>query len=144
MRNLPETPGKRGNRNRTHRCSKPRKTIMALVNIKGYVYYTRSVRRNGRVTSESYGSGELAELCYRVDQHTRERRALVRAARHAEHREAVQARQERRAELRSIRERYVAADRTVEQYGRRVGRLVEAIMGALGYHRPDRCRWRRK
>jgi hypothetical protein len=117
---------------------------MALVNIKGHVYYTKSVRRGKKVTSKSYGSGELAGLCAYMDWHDREIERYERALRRAEHREAVEARRNHREELRSLRERLASTHRAMGDYHRHVGRIVVAILGRMGYHQADRSRWRRR
>jgi hypothetical protein len=89
-------------------------------------YYQRSVRRNGRVVSEYYGSGAAAVAVWIMDGEAREaRREAQAAARAAE------------AEER----RLFSEERTL---GRSVRLLVECGIEGMGYAKYDRHQWRRR
>jgi hypothetical protein len=123
---------------------------MALVIIKGHVYYTRSIRIGKRVTSVSLGcgSGRQALLAAELDEEDRAlreaERAAARASREAEYRAAVRARQDVRERLRADRERLRETDRALAGYHRHVARTVEGVLGRMGYHRHHGAEWRRR
>jgi hypothetical protein len=123
---------------------------MAVVHVNGHLYYTRSVRRGGRVTSMSFGPahGETARLFADVHRLEREERRIERMQRWEEKRERSEARQQaRRAEReenRALRDRLDSTDRLMAEYSKRVTKAVEAHLTALGYHRHDRGEWRRR
>jgi hypothetical protein len=85
-------------------------------------YYQRSVRINGRVTTEYGGVGVLGQWYAEQDE---QRRQLVQAD---------------RDETRRHREAY----RAEGTLGRRLTALVELALNAAGYARHDRGEWRRR
>src|SRR5262245_5319490 len=123
---------------------------MALVHVNGHLYFTHSVRRGGRVTSESYGPvhTENARLFVAMDRINREKRQAERMRRKAEKRQQTEGRREARRiareEVQALRQRLDSTDRTMAEYFRRIGQAVEAHLTALGYHRHDRGPWRRR
>jgi hypothetical protein len=117
---------------------------MALVFIKGHAYYTKSFRRAGRVTSRSVGGGELAVLMARMDRVDREEAEALRAERSRARATAKAEAQARRDALKALRDRLAAVDHAVAGRYRRLGRAAEATLEALGYHKADRSRWRRR
>jgi hypothetical protein len=123
---------------------------MALVHVNGHLYYTRSVRIGGRVTSQSYGpaESEYARFMTAADRLIREEGRAERIRRLTEKRERFEARQEARRvasqECPALRERLDTIDRLVAEDFHRVRQAVGAWLTALGYHRHDRGEWRRR
>ncbi len=71
---------------------------MAIVHVNGHLYYTKSVRQGGRVTSKSYKSygpalGEYARIFASWDRIEREARRIERMRRWETRREQSEARQ---------------------------------------------------
>jgi hypothetical protein len=99
---------------------------MAWDTRRGHRYYYRSVRRGGRVVKEYLGTGRVAELSARLDDLTRERRAIERQDRAAE-RARCEVLEAQTLELIQLTDALVAATLTV-----------------AGYHRHDRGAWRRR
>jgi hypothetical protein len=93
---------------------------------RGRRYYTRSVKRNGRVEREYLGCGPAAELAARLD-------ALERVQREEER----QARREEQA-------RYEAVDRSVAEFCESVELLAEAALVLAGCHWHERGEWRKR
>ena len=98
---------------------------MAVVYRNGRPYLYESVRRNGRVTSEYKGCGELAFLAGQVDRLVREQEDAETAVFEAE------------------REEMDAAERVVVDYFNRVEDLTRAALLACGFHQHKR-QWRRR
>jgi hypothetical protein len=98
---------------------------MALVYRNGRPYLYRSIRRDGRVTSEYRGSGEWTIDTAKLEALEREDRELARF------------------EAQAKRERLEAVERTLVEYFERVEDLAGAALYAAGYHRPKR-EWRRR
>jgi hypothetical protein len=98
---------------------------MALVYRNGRIYSYKSVRRNGRVTSEYRGSGELAVLIGALDA------------------EEERDREAKREELRSERVALESAERSLTEYFERVEDLTRAALHASGLHQHKR-QWRRR
>lgn len=96
---------------------------MAIVTRNGRAYAYRSVRRNGKVTSEYRGSGELAAVIALLDDEDRQERDWERAERRAE-REATE-----------------AAEQPVVDYFEPVEDLTRAALFAAGFHQHER-QWR--
>jgi hypothetical protein len=119
---------------------------MALVHVNGRLYFTHSVRRGSRVTSQSYGPvpSEDAQVMRAMDRLLREKRESERTKRIMERRDRSKARQAAIRDHRDFRDRLDALDCTMAEYFRRVGKDVEAILIDLGYHRHDRGQWRRR
>jgi hypothetical protein len=117
---------------------------MGLALVNGHLYYRKSIRRGGKVTSEYRGSGDLAVFVAILDEeHWEEVRARREAKRRSENELAV-ARQARREARQALGNRLSSIDRTMASYHRRIGKTVEAILTALGYHRHARGQWRRR
>lgn len=91
---------------------------------RGGVYYTRSVRINGRVVRQYVGMGEAAVLAAEQD-------ATERAERRA--REAAWAQE--RAELES-------ADESIGELDEIAELVMAAVLLCSGYHRHNRGEWR--
>ncbi len=119
---------------------------MALVYVNGHPYFTHSFRKRGRVTSQSYGPvvSEYAQVMIAMDRLLSEKQETERLKRLTKRRELSKARQAAIREHRDYRDRLDALDHTMAEYFRRVGRDVEAILIALGFHRHDRGQWRRR
>jgi hypothetical protein len=98
---------------------------MALVRRGGGIYYYRSFRRDGRVTSQYHGSGQAARALAMLDA---ERRAVEDT--------------ERRA-ARAERDRLAAVDRVVVELDEAVDSIMRAALSAAGYRRHNRGEWRR-
>src|SRR5262249_38059080 len=98
---------------------------MGLVHIKGHLYYTRSIRGGTKVTSRVEASGRVAIDFAAMDRLLRERDELERALMRAEYREAVDERRAEREKARVHRERIASIHRSVGDYYRRVGKMVE-------------------
>lgn len=98
---------------------------MGLVYRNGRPYLYRSVRRNGRVTSEYCGSGQAA-LCFAVWD------ADDRAEREHE-----------RAECDAERKRSDALAACLDDYCGQVEALARSALYAAGYHYPKRT-WRKR
>ena len=99
---------------------------MALVIRNGRPRLQRSVRRDGRVTTEYVGSGEFASALGQLEAMDRE---------------------ERRRQLaneREERDRLDADDRPVAELFRLVEIIAGATLKAAGYHRHHRGEWRRR
>jgi hypothetical protein len=96
---------------------------MALVHRNGRPRLQRSIRRNGRVTSEYRGSGEIALLMAHLDALDREERDAVC--------------DEEQAELAAT----TADESMLAGFCERVEDLTRAALYAAGYHRPKR-QWR--
>ena len=98
---------------------------MAWENRKGHGrYYTRSIKRVGRVMRQYFGIGPLAELAAKED-------ADRRAERAAEH-EA----------WRDEREQIEAVEDQVRVVHRSADLLMKAVLYAQGYHQHKRGEWR--
>jgi hypothetical protein len=89
-------------------------------------YYTRSVRRDGRVVREYVGTGRVAEAIAAVDRERRAKRAAQR--------EASRAALTRLAEADALVSTLCAAAETA----------ARAHLLLAGYHRHDRGGWRRR
>ncbi len=89
-------------------------------------YYTRSVRREGRVVRQYFGTGPVAELAAATDEERRLRREI--AAR------------DRRAE----KARHDAAFSPLQELCKLADLLAAASLLVAGYHRHDRGEWRRR
>jgi hypothetical protein len=87
---------------------------MALIDRNGRSYYIKSVRRNGRVTSEYQGSGMAAVMKARMDKVRRTRREAADA------------------DWRAERKRLEAEDRTLDELCTRVEIIVRAALGSRG------------
>ena len=98
---------------------------MALVYRDGRPYSYRSVRRNGRVTSEYRGSGQIALLIERMDALERDSRESERSDREAGH-----------AQL-------DAAEQVLTNYYEHVETLARAALYAAGFHLHKR-QWRKR
>jgi hypothetical protein len=119
---------------------------MALVHVNGRLYFTHSIRRRGRVTSESYGpvDSESAQLVAARDRLMREERRDERMQRSEARREASEARQAVLRERKEFRDRLDSIDRMMAAYFRRTGKAVDAMMAEQGFHRHARGKWRRR
>ena len=93
---------------------------------RGGRYYTRSVKRNGRVSREYVGCGPAAELIAQMEALERERRD-----------------EERRA-AREAEERRCALEAPVRQLCEAAELWAQVALVAAGYHRHDRGEWRRR
>jgi hypothetical protein len=89
-------------------------------------YYTRSIRRNGRVVREYLGTGELAEIFAEDDK-------LQREIRNAE---AMQLTQERKRDQQ--------IDQLLDLLGDHVDCLSKGVLIASGYHQHKRSEWRKR
>jgi hypothetical protein len=94
---------------------------MAIVYRNGRAYAYKSIRRNGRVTSEYRGSGDIAMLAALLDAEDQEQRDWERAE----------------------RERLETAERTLCDYFNRVDDLARAALLASGFHQHKR-QWRKR
>ena len=119
---------------------------MALVHVNGRLYYTKSMRVGGRVTSMSYGPAlsEYARAMVLMDRLLREERRAERMQRQEERRERAGVRRSDRIAAGKFRDRIAAADSAVAQYHRQTRRLADGMLRALGYHRHARGQWRRR
>jgi hypothetical protein len=117
---------------------------MALVYINGHMYYTKSVRHGGRVTSECWASGEVAMLFAQMDTLIQEEKQALRCERRELERQQTEARRARKEESKSVRERLDSTDRAMIHYSQMIGTRVDTILADLGYHRPNRSKWRRR
>jgi hypothetical protein len=98
---------------------------MALVYRNGRPRLQRSVRRDGRVTTDYVASGELALIADRLENCERDYHELEML------------------EQRARREVDDANERGLTDYCDRVEDLARAALYAAGYHRPKR-EWRRR
>jgi hypothetical protein len=98
---------------------------MALVFRNARPYYHRSVRRDGRVTSEYRGSGKLALLIHEMDGMSRDARAWERLE---------------ETDERDARE---AAEQPLDEYFDLVEQIVREALLAAGYHQHKR-EWRKR
>jgi hypothetical protein len=89
-------------------------------------YYTRSVRREGRVVRQYFGNGPVAELAAATDAERRLSREIVA--------------RERRAE----QGRYDAAFSPLQELCKVTDLLAAASLLLAGYHRHARGDWRRR
>ena len=89
-------------------------------------YYTRSVRRDGRVVRQYFGTGLCGEAAAAAD---RERGAARDAAREA---------------MRAALNRLAQADAQVTALCQAAETAARAHLLIAGYHRHDRGRWRRR
>jgi hypothetical protein len=89
-------------------------------------YYSRSLRRDGRVVRQYVGAGEAGEAAASVDQ---ERRAARDAEREA---------------MRSTLGRFAEADRQVAFICEAAETAARAWLLLGGYHQHDRGAWRRR
>lgn len=117
---------------------------MAFVYINGYLYYTKSVRRGARVTSECWATGEDALLLARLDMLVKEEEQARRREEWEREREQTETRRARNEETKALREQLDSIERAMAEYVRVVGKKVGAILTGLGYHRPNRGKWRRR
>jgi hypothetical protein len=119
---------------------------MAVVRVKGRLYYTKSVRRGGRVTSQSYGParGKSARWAAEFDRFDRLERQIERMQREDERRERSEAQMAAVQACRDLRERLDAIDRDVAAYFRRATKDVDVLMASRGFYRHARGRWRRR
>jgi hypothetical protein len=92
----------------------------------GRRYYTRSVRRDGRVVRQYVGAGEAGEAAAAADQERR-------AARNAE-----------RVAMRSTLSRLAEVDRQVAVLSEAAETAARAWFLLGGYQRHDRGQWRRR
>src|SRR4051812_32644713 len=119
---------------------------MALVRRGAKVYYYRSCRVDGRVTSRYVGSGELAEACARLDAHFKSE-AARRDARYRRESAALDARR-RALDLRARQvwlphvETTGAADARLAAWYDEVEGVFRGAMAAAGCHEHKRT-WRR-
>ena len=117
---------------------------MGLVIRNGRAYFLESYRLGNRVTSRCVGTGELALLLAYEHRLIRSDRETLRRELEATRQERVATRRQEQGETRGLRKRTTLADRIVGTYFRRVTKTVDRTLAALGYHRHDRGRWRRK
>jgi hypothetical protein len=89
-------------------------------------YYTRSVRRGGKVIREYFGVGDVAVLIAKLD--TLERRQRVAAR---------QAQQQIRMQLKAL-------DSVVAEVWNGIEIVARAALVAAGYRQHQRGEWRRK
>ena len=89
-------------------------------------YFTRSVRRAGRVVREYVGAGPKGETAAAEDAYRRSRRDVEQAAQRTE-----------RNQLNSNEAETSDLCLTVDK-------VVEAALAGAGYHRHDRGAWRRR
>jgi hypothetical protein len=99
---------------------------MATVYRNGRPYIYRSLRRDGRVTSEYGGSGEDARLIGDLEAIERAERDALRREEHDE------------------RKRLDALDRILVELAGRARDLARDALTAAGYHQHDRGRWRKR
>ena len=93
---------------------------------RGGQYYTRSVRRDGRICREYIGTGPVAETIAAVD-------LMERSRRQAEHRALAV---DRQASL-TVEEAVMELDRAVETLAR-----LELV--CAGFHQHHRGQWRKR
>jgi hypothetical protein len=119
---------------------------MALVHVNGHLYFTKSVRQGRKVTSYSYGPAhdETAQLFVQFDRMMRQERQIERMERRERRRKQSEARRAGNQEIQALRRRLDSTDRLMAGYFRRIGKTVETILLALGYHRHARGQWRRR
>jgi hypothetical protein len=117
---------------------------MGLSRVNGHWYYRKSIRQGRKVTSEYVGSGDLAVFAAILDEERREERREFYAAKRQSEREQATALQAQREALEDFRDRLDSIDRTMAGYFRRIGKAVDALMAARGFHRHDRGEWRRR
>ena len=89
-------------------------------------YYTRSVKRDGRVCREYIGQGPVAEAIAQLDGLDRDRREFE----HWQQREAERQRS--------------AQDEQVRDFCEQVDLLTRLALVSAGYHQHDRGEWRRR
>jgi hypothetical protein len=99
---------------------------MATVHRNGRPYSYKSVRRDGRVTSEYRGAGEIAELYEVLDE------------------EARLLRQHERDRDRAWREHVDTGESEVASFCGQVDALAAAALQAAGFYRHHRGEWRRR
>jgi hypothetical protein len=99
---------------------------MAIVLRNGRPRYQRSVRRDGRVTSEYRGTGAIAEIA-----------ALLDAEERAE---ALKQREAEAAERRELDD----LERALDELNRRARALAHEALERAGYHLHRRGTWRRR
>lgn len=90
------------------------------------LYYTRSIRKNGRITREYVGGGQIGHLAARFD-------LLAR-----------QARKSKRAEFVAEREGIYAIEAPVEEFSEMTDDILRAVLLAAGFHQHKRGEWRKK
>jgi hypothetical protein len=117
---------------------------MGLELVNGRFYYRKSIRRGRKVTSEYVGSGDLAIFAAVLNEERREEWREFYAEKRKSEREQAVARQAQREARKALGERLDSIDRIMAGYHRRIGKTVEAILTALGYHRHARGQWRRR
>jgi hypothetical protein len=88
-------------------------------------YYYRSRRANGRVCRQYVGAGDAARLAAALDEQRRAER------------------QDRRRALTADRERWHTAAAPSKALAAGTDLLVEAVLLAAGYHRPNYGPWRK-
>ena len=88
-------------------------------------YYTRSVKRDGRVFREYVGTGPVAEAVARIDEIERDQRRLEREA------------------WRRERERCEKLERGIVARCDQTDEIVRAVLIAHGYHQHHRGEWRK-
>jgi hypothetical protein len=103
---------------------------MALIERGRCTFCIRSVRRDGRVTSEYVGSGAVAELAHGIAEGRRLEREAARAA--------------RREELAGLVARLDEVERPVRAYWEYTEALFRAAMERAGFHLHKRGEWRRR
>ncbi len=91
---------------------------------RGGLYYTRSIRINGRVVRQYIGTGEAAMLAAQQD-----------ATERAERRARAAAWAQERAELES-------ADASIEELDEVAELVMAGVLLCSGYHRHNRGEWR--
>jgi hypothetical protein len=98
------------------------------------------------VTSISYGPalGDFARCAAAVDRLDREERRIERMRRWEERRERFEAIQAAVQGRKDCCERLDAIDRAMAGYFRQIGKAVDALMAARGFHRHARGQWRRR
>ena len=89
-------------------------------------YYTRSVRKNGRVERQYVGNGEFAELVFKQDERKRRIREL----------DAL--------ELRRQKESDKEIDQSISALDDLVECLTKGFLIAGGYHQHNRSEWRKR
>jgi hypothetical protein len=89
-------------------------------------YYTRSHKKDGKVTRVYFGNGAEAELAAALDKSRRERKQAERQA------------------LQADRKRWDDACDTLDSLIAFSDLLVEAKLLAEGFHQHDRGQWRRR
>jgi hypothetical protein len=99
---------------------------MALIHRNGRSYIYRSVRRNGRVTSEYGGSGEDAYLISRLETIARDEADL----KHWQERQ-------KRKELDEL-------EQSLDELAQQAHDLARGALTAAGYHQHNRGKWRKR